>query len=184
MSESVILSCLNCGNQLEIAEEIERFACASCGQELLVRRGGGIVYLVALADDSSQAVGQGGPDTSQITRLTKEIKALKDQLWTEKEGIPQQSLYNFFVMLDDLGYERRGKKRSKGFFSLITKRDSSEGDIRNVLDTLTVSELDKLSAKCVELTEKGVDMEHYQAAFQQIKWLEKDLLRTRGQIGL
>ena len=50
MADFVTLSCPNCGGKLEITSDIERFACAYCGQEQLVNRGHGIVTLKPVLD--------------------------------------------------------------------------------------------------------------------------------------
>ena len=46
MRDWVALGCLACGRQLQIGTKVERFACAECGTEQIVRRGGGAVWLV------------------------------------------------------------------------------------------------------------------------------------------
>jgi predicted RNA-binding Zn-ribbon protein involved in translation (DUF1610 family) len=44
MTEFVILSCPSCGAKLQITDEIDKFACNHCGNELVVKRGGGITF--------------------------------------------------------------------------------------------------------------------------------------------
>ncbi|MGI6740313.1 MAG: hypothetical protein ACOX7C_02335 [Brevefilum sp.] len=51
MTDYVTLTCPRCGGKLEITNDIERFACGYCGQEHIVRRGGGIVSLTPIASD-------------------------------------------------------------------------------------------------------------------------------------
>jgi predicted RNA-binding Zn-ribbon protein involved in translation (DUF1610 family) len=41
----ITLSCPSCGHELQITEDIVRFACAACGNEHIVNRNGGIVTL-------------------------------------------------------------------------------------------------------------------------------------------
>lgn len=50
MSPFVTLSCPSCGGKLQITEDIDRFACAHCGQEHIVKRSGGIVTLAPVVD--------------------------------------------------------------------------------------------------------------------------------------
>jgi hypothetical protein len=45
MPDYVTLTCPSCGGTLEITNDIDRFACAHCGAEHIVRRGGGIIAL-------------------------------------------------------------------------------------------------------------------------------------------
>jgi hypothetical protein len=51
MPGSISLTCPSCGHKLQITDEISRFACATCGNECLVIRGGGIVYLKPVDND-------------------------------------------------------------------------------------------------------------------------------------
>jgi hypothetical protein len=156
-----------------------RFACAACGQELAVHRDESVIYLIW--PDEETGVGQSVTASSEVSRIRSEIQDIKDRLWTEKKGIPRESLYNFFVMLDDLKFERTGKPRTRSLMSLFAKKESSEAEIRQVLDTLTMTELDGLIAKCVRLTEKGTPMDRYREAFGQIKRLERELVRVGGR---
>jgi len=50
MGEFVTLTCPACGAKLQVTEDLERFACASCGNEHLIRRSGGLVSLAPLAE--------------------------------------------------------------------------------------------------------------------------------------
>jgi predicted RNA-binding Zn-ribbon protein involved in translation (DUF1610 family) len=43
MPDLITLSYPSCGHQLQITEDIGRFACAACGNEHSVNRNGGIV---------------------------------------------------------------------------------------------------------------------------------------------
>ena len=50
MDDFITLTCTSCGGKLEITTDIERFACAHCGTEHLVKRGGGIVSLAPVIE--------------------------------------------------------------------------------------------------------------------------------------
>ena len=50
MPDFITLTCPTCGGQLQITPDIERFACAHCGNEHLVRRGAGIITLAPVID--------------------------------------------------------------------------------------------------------------------------------------
>jgi hypothetical protein len=45
MPDIISLSCPSCGHKLQISDDVNRFACAACGNEQVVIRRGGIVYL-------------------------------------------------------------------------------------------------------------------------------------------
>jgi len=85
MSELVTLSCPSCGAKLQIGTDIDRFACAYCGNEHIVRRSGGVVSLAPVVE-SLQKVRQGVDKTASelaIQRLREELDVLR----REKHGI-------------------------------------------------------------------------------------------------
>jgi hypothetical protein len=87
LSDFVTLSCPTCGGRLEITKDIERFACGYCGNEHVVRRGGGIVSLIPIADDI-KGIKTGVDKTAAelaIIRLTKELEDLRNQRELKKE---------------------------------------------------------------------------------------------------
>jgi hypothetical protein len=56
MQNLITLSCPSCGNKLQITEDIDRFACAECGNEHIVIRSGGVVALKpVMIDNASQS---------------------------------------------------------------------------------------------------------------------------------
>jgi hypothetical protein len=79
MSDYVTLSCPSCGGQLEITSDIDRFACAHCGTEHIVRRGGGLVSLSPVVEGIHQ-VRMGVDRTASelaIPRLEKQVAQLE-----------------------------------------------------------------------------------------------------------
>jgi hypothetical protein len=50
MPDILTLTCPTCGGRLQITHDIERFACAHCGNEHLVRRGTGVVTLAPVVE--------------------------------------------------------------------------------------------------------------------------------------
>jgi chaperonin cofactor prefoldin len=81
MADFVTLSCPACGGKLEITNDVERFACAHCGQEHIVRRSGGIISLSPVVDAIKQ-VGIGVDKTAAelaLARLQKELDSLQIQ---------------------------------------------------------------------------------------------------------
>jgi len=177
MAESITLSCPACGNTLDIAEDVSLFVCARCGNEYVVRRGGGIVSLAPAAESGAHATNDAEQAVvdAHIAQLKAEIGEIRNALWEEKEGIPQESLYNFFVMLDDILHERRGTERQRSFLTLFTRTESREEDIKRVLYSLTIEDLDALIRHCSELTSKNIPMEHYEIRFKRLKRLEQQL---------
>ncbi len=83
------LTCPTCGSRLSIVKGIDRFTCGHCGNEHIVKRESGIVYLEPIAEDvrqiraSVENINVGVDRTAAelaIPRLTKEIGELEGQL--------------------------------------------------------------------------------------------------------
>lgn len=85
--------------KLEFTEDIERFACGYCGNEHLVRRGGGVVSLQPVLEklEEVQATTERAASELAIPRLEREIKELyrqraqitekKEEGWTGISGL-------------------------------------------------------------------------------------------------
>jgi predicted RNA-binding Zn-ribbon protein involved in translation (DUF1610 family) len=77
------LSCSSCGSALQIASDIENFACAYCGTNQIVERAGGVVRLKSV----TQAIGrvQVGTDKTAaelaLNRLNVEIAEANQTRW-------------------------------------------------------------------------------------------------------
>lgn len=81
-SDYITLSCPACGGKLQISDDIQRFVCAHCRNEHIVRRGGGVVSIAPIVEGLGR-VQQGTDRTAAelaIARLTKEIADLEVQL--------------------------------------------------------------------------------------------------------
>jgi ribosomal protein S27E len=86
MADFITLSCPSCGHKLQITEDVDRFACAACGNEHIVNRSGGIVTLKPVID-SIQRVQIGVDKTASelaIKRIKEEIESLIDEISTLK----------------------------------------------------------------------------------------------------
>jgi primosomal protein N' len=86
MSDFVTLTCPSCGGKLEITNDIDRFACAHCGAEHVVRRGGGLVSLAPVVNEIRR-VGVGVDKTASelaIRRLTNELAELENNKKKDK----------------------------------------------------------------------------------------------------
>ncbi|MBC8255604.1 MAG: hypothetical protein H8E35_16465 [Ardenticatenia bacterium] len=177
MSESITLTCPACGNTLDIGEDISLFACASCGREHVVRRGGSIVSLAPAPEDAAPATNgaEQAMVDANVAQIKTEINQIQEALWEEKQGIPQESLYNFFLMLDDRLHERRGTKRQRPMLGMFTRTESREHDVKGLLYSLTIEDLDALIGRCSELSSKGIPMDHYETRFNRLKRLKQQL---------
>jgi DNA-directed RNA polymerase subunit RPC12/RpoP len=75
MADFVTLTCPTCGAKLEVTADIDRFACANCGNEHLIKRAGGIIALTPLVESLRGVEKARDRHTSElaITRLQGEI---------------------------------------------------------------------------------------------------------------
>jgi ribosomal protein S27AE len=82
MTEFVTLTCPSCGGELQVTDDIDRFACAYCGAEHLVRRGGGIVSLNPALDRLTRVEVEIDQTAFAlaIMKLTAEIEELQAQI--------------------------------------------------------------------------------------------------------
>ena len=96
MSDLITLACPSCGAQLQITQDLERFACSHCGHQHIVRRSGGVVSLAPVLDQLAQV--RAGVDRTAselaIPRLEKELAELSNQrtaFATESELLVQST---------------------------------------------------------------------------------------------
>ena len=78
------LSCPSCGAKLQVSHDLERFACGFCGNELTVRRGGGIVSLAPVVEGLEQV-------QQSVAGAESEICGVADssELATAEEAVRQ-----------------------------------------------------------------------------------------------
>jgi hypothetical protein len=75
----ITLKCQSCGGKLDVYEDMERFACAYCGTEMIVQRRGGTVAL-KLVQEAIKKVQVGTDKTAAelaLVRLNDELKTLQ-----------------------------------------------------------------------------------------------------------
>lgn len=84
MPDFVTLSCPSCGGKLKITSDIGRFACTYCGQEHIVNRGEGVIYLSPITDSVQKIETNTNKTASElaIVRLQKEIS-----YWENKRAV-------------------------------------------------------------------------------------------------
>lgn len=75
----IVIKCPGCGSPLKITDDVEHFACGSCGNELFAERKGGIVALKPVVA-AIEKVQKGADKTAAelaIVRLNKELEELR-----------------------------------------------------------------------------------------------------------
>lgn len=89
MADFVSLTCPSCGSRLQVTNDLDTFACSYCGNELRVRRAGGIVALqpvmesLGRVEQGIQHIGDGVDTTASelaIQRLDREIAQARQRL--------------------------------------------------------------------------------------------------------
>jgi ribosomal protein S27E len=87
MGDFVTLTCPTCGARLQVTQDIDRFACGSCGNEHLIKRTGGVVALTPLVEGLKgveKATDRTASEMAvrrlqrEIDEDTKVLEALKD----------------------------------------------------------------------------------------------------------
>lgn len=82
MSDFITLSCPSCGGRLEITKDMDRFVCAHCGNEQIVRRAGGTISLAPVMEGLQKVQASTDRVSAElaIQRLTKELAESDIQL--------------------------------------------------------------------------------------------------------
>jgi hypothetical protein len=86
MPDYFTLTCPSCGGRLQITNDMDRFACGNCGNELIVKRGGGTISLAPVVEEL-KGVKTGVDKTASelaIVRLNQEI----DNLYSQRDEGP------------------------------------------------------------------------------------------------
>jgi ribosomal protein S27E len=84
------LYCGNCGGELEVYDDMERFACGNCGTEIAVQRRGGTIVL-KLATDASHKVPV-GKDKMTADMALMRLKEEADNLSKRSEAMLNESI--------------------------------------------------------------------------------------------
>lgn len=140
MGAIIALTCTSCGAKLEITEDIDRFACAHCGTEHLVKRGGGIVSLAPVVEKLERVHEATSATARELTvaRLEREISALQAEASKLARMIAADDITSTAALLNCIG--------KVGFLRQIqlgTKESSREKDIlfcSELLDGLSAEE--------------------------------------------
>lgn len=87
--KTIAMKCASCGAGLQIAPDMDHFACGYCGASLTVARQGGTVALNLVADSIAKV--QVGTDRTAaelaIARISKEIDQLRNKLAQNEKDI-------------------------------------------------------------------------------------------------
>jgi DNA-directed RNA polymerase subunit M/transcription elongation factor TFIIS len=79
MLDVTILTCPSCGGKLETTQDIDRFVCAHCGTEQIVRRDDDAIALASTSQELAEVREELDKKTSELAigRLEEEIEALR-----------------------------------------------------------------------------------------------------------
>ena len=76
----ITLNCANCAANLDVYDDMERFACGSCGAEIEIQRRGGTVVLNAVAAASTKMqAGMGKPSDLNPVPWMEEARLLSER---------------------------------------------------------------------------------------------------------
>jgi ribosomal protein S27AE len=97
MAEFVNLTCPKCGGKLKITKDIDRFSCGFCGNELIVKRSGGVITIAPIVEGLKR-VEKGVDKTASelaIARIEGEINSLIQQ----KNAIhPKSNVWGIIIL--------------------------------------------------------------------------------------
>ena len=184
MIEFVALTCPSCGGKLEIAKDIEQFACGYCNAEYIVRRDGSIVSLSPLAENLRKI--QSGTDKTAselaIKRLQKEIYNLEHEITRTKNT----RLLKLKAVLQFAEEEyKKGKSGFRAFFTILV-RDFTEPasfELQDLsiewLEELLHNHLDDFGVSNREGEKRKLE---FKAAVEEIRRLEDELTEKRAQL--
>lgn len=177
MADFVALTCPSCGGKLQITSDIDLFACAYCGSELKVKRGGGIVSLAPVVQGLERV--QAGVDRTAselaIVRLRSEIAGLEAEIkevvdWFKRIDPDNRYLkrkMNIEVFLrlmeDDLQNQRRALSKRRLGSQLFPRQKAKATKRLGILE----DELEKLTALVARLREKQAQLARHQQIADQ-----------------
>lgn len=133
-SDFVTLACPNCGGNLKITQDMERFVCQYCGLEHIVRRESGIVSLAPVVEGLKRVENKfdqilSGSDRmaaeQTIQRLKSEISQLEKQIAQKQKYLNKRMnivVYLFFIIVGVilfLGWLRAPDTLSGLLFSMV-----------------------------------------------------------------
>jgi hypothetical protein len=101
MSDLINLSCPSCLAKSQVTKELERFACASCGSEHVIKRSGGIVSLSPVVG-AIKEVKHGFDKIAAelvIIRLKKDLIDLNNDLENLQKGGFGWEVYILFLII-------------------------------------------------------------------------------------
>ncbi|MCW5844645.1 MAG: hypothetical protein KIT77_25565 [Caldilinea sp.] len=129
----VTLTCPSCGSKLQITNDIERFACSSCGNEHIVRRSGGAVSVT--------------PIISGMNEIGAKIDRVSLQLEIQNLHLEQTRLRELIHLMSENIYERYAQGDLAGFLGVIF--GAKKRDVRR-LDAVT-EDLRIVNSRILEL---------------------------------
>jgi len=174
MSDFVTLTCPSCGGKLQVLSDMDLFACAYCGTELRVRRGGGAVSLapvVAKLDEVRVGVDKTTSELA-IARLRSEISSMEAEIrglveWSRR-AYPDNRLLQRSVAVDvflkvvedDLRSRKTALRRAKSGFPLFRRQQAEAAKARD-LEILERS-LARLTSLVTTLRDKESQLERHE----------------------
>lgn len=190
MPNFVTLSCPTCGARLQVGNDLQRFACAFCGNEHIVKREGGAVSLFPTLDGVERI--QAGVDRTAIeltiARLEREITACRDapsviaqikQHWWCHPKSSHRSVWHFAAtyLLQQSQTARQGSPI--GRLRTFWHGGCSIGEANDMLHELTVHDIDMALQWCA-----GDESTGHPALARLVRDLErlKELEELRGSL--
>jgi len=95
MDNFITLTCPTCGGKLQITDDIERFACAHCGNEHIVKRGNGTISLQPVVEGLNKV--QIGVDKTASELAIKRLQIEINQIIAQRDQVKAKFTSNFIL---------------------------------------------------------------------------------------
>lgn len=158
MPKFFTLSCPTCGSKLQIGNDLQRFACAFCGNEHIINREGGTISLFPVLESVERI--QAGVDRTAIeltiARLERDVQAGRDapsEIRSIKDYYtvnPKEPSWRWKLLWQKVAQyiqqKRNPNYRKTGIGKILNAWDGgmSHSDANDILWTLTDSEINDI----------------------------------------
>jgi hypothetical protein len=144
MVDFVTLTCPSCGGDLQITQEINRFACNHCGKEHIVNRTGNIIFLKPVIEEIGK-VRMGVDKTASelaLQRLQPEINRMKSEVDSIRENLQSGYIANGYhtVLIGYFIEQRMYREKFEG----AEPQPFWKSNIEKEIESLTIDGLYKL----------------------------------------
>jgi hypothetical protein len=185
MGDFITLTCPTCGGKLQITSDIERFACGHCGNEHIVKRGGGIISLAPVTESMNNIKAGVDKTASElaIKRLLEELPATIAKITIIKRQVVERGTH-YLLYADRSPLGRALCKIVKARGVKLVRRGITETKIEASMDWFAKDDT-RLSSKEYDLLIRQVseyDRNFPLNGIEEIRKLETILVKKENEL--